>query len=158
MTIGNVFPQELPDVVPLKDALIGLEYDEEEVKYLTEKFSKTAYWRDTGSKMEIDPSKVLTGMDYHPKGHHFNLKRVSQYQPAPTLTAMGSNDTTAGAFHWAEPRKLTLGELKRIQSLPDDFKLTGKWNQKSERIGRMVPPLMMKVIADSVYNKILKEI
>ena len=158
MTIGNVFPQELPDVVPLKDALIDLEYDEEEVKYLTEKFSKTAYWRDTGSKMEIDPPKVLTGMDYHPKGHHFNLKRVSQYQPAPTLTAMGSNDTTAGAFHWAEPRKLTIGELKRIQSLPDDFKLTGKWNQKSERIGRMVPPLMMKAIADSVYNKVLKEI
>lgn len=158
MTIGNVFPQESKDVVPLKDALVGLEYDEEEVKYLTEKFSKTAYWRDTGSKMEIDPPKVLTGMDYHPKGHHFNLKRVSQYQPAPTLTAMGSNDTTAGAFHWSEPRKLTLGELKRIQSLPDDFKLTGKWNQKSERIGRMVPPLMMKVIADSVYNKILKEI
>ena len=158
MTIGNVFPQELPDVVPLKDALIDLEYDEEEVKYLTDKFSKTAYWRDTGSKMEIDPPKVLTGMDYHPKGHHFNLKRVSQYQPAPTLTAMGSNDTTAGAFHWAEPRKLTLGELKRIQSLPDDFKLTGKWNQKSERIGRMVPPLMMKAIADSVYNKVLKEI
>ena len=158
MTIGNVFPQELPDVVPLKDALIDLEYDEEEVKYLTDKFSKTAYWRDTGSKMEIDPPKVLTGMDYHHKGHHFNLKRVSQYQPAPTLTAMGSNDTTAGAFHWAEPRKLTIGELKRIQSLPDDFKLTGKWNQKSERIGRMVPPLMMKVIADSVYNKILKEI
>ena len=158
MTIGNVFPQELPDVVPLKDALIDLEYDEEEVKYLTDKFSKTAYWRDTGSKMEIDPPKVLTGMDYHPKGHHFNLKRVSQYQPAPTLTAMGSNDTTAGAFHWAEPRKLTIGELKRIQSLPDDFKLTGKWNQKSERIGRMVPPLMMKAIADSVYNKVLKEI
>ena len=158
MTIGNVFPQELPDVVPLKDALIDLEYDEEEVKYLTDKFTKTAYWRDTGSKMEIDPPKVLTGMDYHHKGHHFNLKRVSQYQPAPTLTAMGSNDTTAGAFHWAEPRKLTIGELKRIQSLPDDFKLTGKWNQKSERIGRMVPPLMMKVIADSVYNKILKEI
>ena len=158
MTIGNVFPQELPDVVPLKDALIDLEYDAEEVKYLTDKFTKTAYWRDTGSKMEIDPPKVLTGMDYHPKGHHFNLKRVSQYQPAPTLTAMGSNDTTAGAFHWAEPRKLTIGELKRIQSLPDDFKLTGKWNQKSERIGRMVPPLMMKAIADSVYNKVLKEI
>ena len=158
MTIGNVFPQELPDVVPLKDALIDLEYDAEEVKYLTDKFIKTAYWRDTGSKMEIDPPKVLTGMDYHPKGHHFNLKRVSQYQPAPTLTAMGSNDTTAGAFHWAEPRKLTIGELKRIQSLPDDFKLTGKWNQKSERIGRMVPPLMMKAIADSVYNKVLKEI
>ena len=158
MTINNVFPEQSTDVIPLKDALVGLEYDAEEVDYLTKKFLNTAYWKDTGSNMEIDPPKVLTGMDYHPKGHHFNLKRVSQYVPAPTLTAMGSNDTTAGAFHWAEPRKLTIGELKRIQSLPDDFKLTGKWNQKSERIGRMVPPLMMKAIADSIYNKILKEI
>jgi DNA (cytosine-5)-methyltransferase 1 len=153
-----VFPEQSVDVIPLKDALVGLEYDAEEVDYLTKKFLNTAYWKDTGSNMEIDPPKVLTGMDYHPKGHHFNLKRVSQYAPAPTLTAMGSNDTTAGAFHWAEPRKLTIGELKRIQSLPDDFKLTGKWNQKSERIGRMVPPLMMKAIADSIYNKVLKEI
>ena len=158
MTINNVFPEQSTEVIPLKDALIGLEYDAEEVDYLTKKFLNTAYWKDTGSNMEIDPPKVLTGMDYHPKGHHFNLKRVSQYAPAPTLTAMGSNDTTAGAFHWAEPRKLTIGELKRIQSLPDDFKLTGKWNQKSERIGRMVPPLMMKAIADSIYNKVLKEI
>jgi len=158
MTINSVFPEQSVDVIPLKDALVGLEYDVEEVDYLTKKFLNTAYWKDTGSNMEIDPPKVLTGMDYHPKGHHFNLKRVSQYAPAPTLTAMGSNDTTAGAFHWAEPRKLTIGELKRIQSLPDDFKLTGKWNQKSERIGRMVPPLMMKAIADSIYNKVLKEI
>ena len=158
MTINSVFPEQSVDVIPLKDALVGLEYDAEEVDYLTKKFLNTAYWKDTGSNMEIDPPKVLTGMDYHPKGHHFNLKRVSQYAPAPTLTAMGSNDTTAGAFHWAEPRKLTIGELKRIQSIPDDFKLTGKWNQKSERIGRMVPPLMMKAIADSIYNKVLKEI
>ena len=158
LTMNHVFPQPSKTVVPLKDALIGLEYDEEEVKYLTEKFSNTAYWKQTGSNMPVDPDKVLTGMDYHPKGHHFNLKRVSQYQPAPTLTAMGSCDTTAGAFHWAEPRKLTLGELKRIMSLPDDFKLTGKWNQKAERIGRMVPPLMMKALASSVYENVLEKV
>ena len=158
LTMNHVFPQPSKTVVPLKDALVGLEYDEEEVKYLTEKFSNTAYWKQTGSNMPVDPDKVLTGMDYHPKGHHFNLKRVSQYQPAPTLTAMGSCDTTAGAFHWAEPRKLTLGELKRIMSLPDDFKLTGKWNQKAERVGRMVPPLMMKALATSVYENVLEKV
>jgi DNA (cytosine-5)-methyltransferase 1 len=43
-------------------------------------------------------------------------------------------------------------------SLPDDFKLTGKWNQKAERIGRMVPPLMMKSIAESIYNNVLSKI
>ena len=158
LTLSHVFPTPNKEVLPLKDVLVDLVYDDEEVKYLTEKFSKTAYWRDTGSKMELDPPKVLSGMDYHPKGHHFNLKRVSQYQPAPTLTAMGSGDTTAGAFHWNEPRKLTLGELCRIMSLPDDFKLTGKWNQKAERIGRMVPPLMMKALASSVYENVLKDL
>ena len=156
LNISSIFPTGSKDVIPLGQALEGLEYDEEEVKMLTEKFSKTAYWRDTGSKMPKNPDKVLTGMDYHHKGHHFNLKRVSLKVPAPTLTAMGSNDTTAGAFHWSEPRKLTIGELKRIQSLPDDFKLTGKWNQKSERIGRMVPPILLKEIADSVYEKVIK--
>ena len=158
LTMNHVFPQPSKIVVPLKDALVGLEYDEEEVKYLIEKFSNTAYWKQTGSKMPVDPDKVLSGMDYHPKGHHFNLKRVSQYTPAPTLTAMGSCDTTAGAFHWADPRKLTLGELKRIMSLPDDFKLTGKWNQRAERLGRMVPPLMMKALASSVYENVLEKV
>ncbi len=156
MNIHSIFPSEDNPMVSLGEALDDLEYDDEEVKTLTEKFSKTAYWKDTGSKMPINPDKVLTGMDYHHKGHHFNLKRVSLKVPAPTLTAMGSNDTTAGAFHWNEPRKLTIGELKRIQSLPDDFKLTGKWNQQSERIGRMVPPLMLKAIADAVYEKVIK--
>ena len=156
MTIGNLFPEASRETIPVKDVMIGLQYDKDEVDYLTEKFTNTAYWKQTGSIMPVDPEKVLTGGDYHPKGHHFNLKRVSQYAPAPTLTAMGSADTTAGAFHWNEPRKLTLGELKRIMSLPDDFILTGKWNQKAERIGRMVPPLMMKAIASSIYDKVIK--
>ena len=156
MNIANIFPQETDTVIPLRNALENLEYDDNEVKELTEKFSGTAYWRDTGSKMEDNPPKVLTGANYHHKGHHFNLKRVSLEQPAPTLTAMGGGQTTAGAFHWNEPRKLTLGELKRIQSLPDDFHLTGKWNQRAERIGRMVPPLLLKAIADSVYEKVIK--
>tara|TARA_B100000900_G_C20591886_1_gene721916 strand:+ start:1827 stop:2975 length:1149 start_codon:yes stop_codon:yes gene_type:complete len=157
MNIESIFPTKSKSTVVLKDALNNLEYDDEEIKTLTEKFTNTAYWRDTGSKMPLNPDKVLTGCDFHPKGHHFNLKRVSLEKPAPTLTAMGSNDTTAGAFHWNEPRKLTIGELKRIQSLPDDFILTGKWNQQSERIGRMVPPLLLKSVADSVYENVIKE-
>ena len=101
----------------LKIYLNNLKYDDEEVKTLTDKFTNTAYWKDTGSKMPLNPDKVLTGCDFHPKGHHFNLKRVSLEKPAPTLTAMGSNDTTAGAFHWNEPRKLTIGELKKEYNL-----------------------------------------
>ena len=157
MNISQVFPEPDKDVIPVKDVMEGLVNGEKEVKYLTEKFTKTAYWKQTGSKMPVDPDKVLTGMDYHPKGHHFNLKRVSQYQPSPTITAMGSAETTAGAFHWNEARKLTLGELKRITTLPDDFKLTGKWSQRAERCGRMVPPRMMERIASAIYTNVLEK-
>tara|TARA_Y100000816_G_scaffold57903_1_gene37875 strand:- start:601 stop:1797 length:1197 start_codon:yes stop_codon:yes gene_type:complete len=157
MTISQVFPDADSKAMVLKDAMVDLVNDPEEVKHLTEKFTNTAYWKQTGSKMPINPDKVLTGMDFHPKGHHFNLKRCSLEAPSPTITAMGSAETTAGAFHWSEPRKLTIPELKRIMSLPDDFKLTGKWNQMAERCGRMVPPLMMERIASSVYEKVLEK-
>ena len=155
MNIGSVFPENFDYVVPLKDALNGLEYDKEEVDMLTERFLGTKYWQDTGAKMPTFPERVLNGDDFNERNSHFNLKRVSLEQPAPTITAMGSGITNAGSFHWSEPRKLTIGELMRIQSLPDDFVLTGKWNQRAERIGRMVPPLMLKAIASSVYEKVI---
>ena len=156
MTISQIFPEPDKEAMKLKDAMVGLVNDPDEVKYLTEKWENTAYWKQTGSKMPANPDKVLTGMDFHPKGHHFNLKRCSLEAPAPTITAMGSAETTAGAFHWSEPRKLTIPELKRIMALPDDFKLTGKWSQKAERCGRMVPSRMMERIASSIYEKVLK--
>ena len=156
MTISHIFPEPDKEAMKLKDAMVGLVNDPDEVKYLTEKWENTAYWKQTGSKMPANPDKVLTGMDFHPKGHHFNLKRCSLEAPAPTITAMGSAETTAGAFHWSEPRKLTIPELKRIMALPDDFKLTGKWSQKAERCGRMVPSRMMERIASSIYEKVLK--
>lgn len=40
---------------------------------------------------------------------------------------------------------------------PDDFQLNGAFAQKAARIGRMVPPLMTKAIAESVYKNILRK-
>ena len=149
LNIAGVFPEKNSEVVTCGKAFEDLIYDEEEIKMLTETFSKGSHF-ETASKMPLDPKKVLTGCDYHPRGHHFNMKRISRFKPAPTITASG------GCIHWSELRKLALCETRRLTSLPEDFKLTGKWEQKSERMGRMVPPLMMKAIADSIYKKVLK--
>jgi len=149
LNISSIFPDKISEPITCGEAFEDLDYDKEEIKFLTEKFAKSSHFQ-TASKMPLNPEKVLTGMDYHPKGHHFNLKRISQYKPSPTITATG------GCIHWSEMRKLALCETRRIMSLPEDFKLTGKWEQKSERMGRMVPPLMMKAIAESVYENVLK--
>ena len=150
LNIAGIFPEKSSRVpVTCGNAFSDLVYDEEEIKMLTESFTKGSHFV-TASKMPLDPKKVLTGCDFHPKGHHFNMKRISRFKPAPTITASG------GCIHWSEMRKLALCETRRLTSLPEDFKLTGKWEQRSERMGRMVPPLMMKAIAGSIYKKVLK--
>ena len=156
MTLSSLFPEPNNSITTLQGAFDGLEYDKEEVDMLTTKWKETAYYKQTCVLMPRNPDRVITGTDYHPKGWHFNLKIASEFQPSPTITAMGATEKTAGVCHWNDDRKFTLGELKRVTSLPDDFKLTGKWAQKSERCGRMVPSLMMKSLAESMYNKVIK--
>ena len=138
MTLSSLFPTPNKTQTTLQGAFDGLEYDKEEVTMLTEKWKETAYYKQTCVLMPRNPKKVITGTDYHPKGWHFNLKIASEFQPSPTITAMGATEKTAGVCHWNDDRKFTLGELKRVTSLPDDFKLTGKWAQRAERCGRMV--------------------
>ena len=157
MTMYQLYPEKNDVQTTLGEAINDIvNEDKEELDYLFDKISPEKAVGKTLMKMPKDPDKVLTGMDYHEKGHHFNLKRSSLRKPCPTITAMGNLAGVAGTCHPLEDRKFTIKELKRIMSLPEDFKLTGKHKQQSERIGRMVPPLMMKALAESVYNKVLK--
>jgi DNA-cytosine methyltransferase len=87
---------------------------------------------------------------------HYTLTRCSWDRPAPTMVVSGQRpDGLTGAIHPEKDRKFTLPELKRLTGLPDDFVLTGTLSQASERVCRMVPPLLTKAIAESVYTKVL---
>ena len=157
MTMYQLYPDKNDFRTTLGEAINDVvNEDKEELDYLLEKIGPERAVGKTLMKMPKDPDKVLTGMDYHVKGHHFNLKRSSLRKPCPTITAMGNLAGVAGTCHPIEDRKFTIKELKRIMSLPEDFILTGDHKKQSERIGRMVPPLMMKALAESVYNKVLK--
>lgn len=87
------------------------------------------------------------------KASYFDYRRLGWYKPAPTIKA-----TPGGLYHPDETRSLTIRELKRLSTLPDDFILTGGYNQQWERCGRLVPPLMYKFIADHVRDEILKKV
>ena len=150
MNIASIFPQENKEVVTVGEALQDLELDSEEVKWCTDTWLSSAHYKDTASLMPDDPDKVLGGNDFHPKGWHFNVKKMSRHHPAPTIT------TNADVCHFIEKRRLTIREIKRIMALPDDFIVTGSMSQKIERCGRMVPSLMMKAIAESVYKNVIE--
>lgn len=91
-----------------------------------------------------------------PKASMFNLVRVSPDKPAPTINAAGGSPGNANIAHWEVPRKFTLGELRRLGGFPDDFILQGTYQQRWERIGRAVPPVMMKAIAATCRDAMLK--
>lgn len=84
---------------------------------------------------------------------YLNLSKPHPDKPSPTITALGANSgggapgATGSVTHPLERRKFTIAELKRLCAFPDDFQLTGSYAQQWERLGRAVPPLMMKAVA-----------
>ena len=104
------------------------------------------YWLATkpGDDLSI-ACQHLTGKDSF-RTHY----KLSPHRQANTIT-----QGTQQLYHWAEPRTLTLQELRRIGGFPDDFELTGDFRQRWERIGRAVPPLIMSRIAGTIATEIL---
>jgi len=70
----------------------------------------------------------------------------------PCKTIVASQGRYGGPFHW-KGRKFTNQELKRLQSFPDDYKISGSELLVSKQIGNSVAPLFASVIAKSIMNQ-----
>ena len=57
-------------------------------------------------------------------------------------------------IHPIEPRVITVREMARLQSFPDDFIFKGAKGKQMVRIGNAVPPLMAKAIALGIQKTI----
>lgn len=119
---------------------------------------------DPETNYDITLDRYALGVEYdklkigQQSDKYFQLVRPSLDKPIGTITATGGNVGAASVTHPIEKRKFTLIELRALSSFPPDFQLTGTYEQRWERIGRSVPPLMMKAIAESVKVNILDKI
>jgi len=114
---------------------------------------------ETGQDISIIRYALYQEWKKLPLGGHserlFSLRKPLRNKPSPTLVATGGNIGAGSVTHPQYPRKLNLKELRQLSSFPADFQLTGKYQQRYERIGRAVPPLMMKAIAETILKEIL---
>ena len=90
----------------------------------------------------------------------FDASRLDNSKPAPTVKkALGSY--AIGVIHPTEDRRITISELKRLASFPDDFKFVGKFSEQWARIGNAVMPKFMEAIAlhikKNIFDKIKKK-
>jgi DNA (cytosine-5)-methyltransferase 1 len=83
--------------------------------------------------------------------HVYNHRRDCWDKPHYTLLQR------TRAMHQLKARWLTVLEGKRIQTIPDDFILTGTTQQQWERVGRSVPPLGMYYLAKHIKETFLDE-
>lgn len=154
--IDPVFPKPYNYYYTVADAFQGVQNPPEEVEErLAAMKGKMA---EILRKMPKNPKRIIAGSSYNEKGSYFNLQRLSMLCPSSTIVALSTQKSTAGLCHPLEDRKLTIAELKRLTSLPDDFIVTGNLNQQGERIGRMVPPVMMMNISKTIKEQILDKI
>jgi DNA (cytosine-5)-methyltransferase 1 len=160
-TINSILPTgDISNLVSVKDAIHYIENDPEEELMLEEYAAKTPAHKKWTQLLAKNPNKILSPSDsefsdINPKGSYFNLYRSCPDLPSPTLTQMGQQRSVSGVFHYEKDRKFTTMELRRLMSLPDDYILTGDFDKKAERIGRMVAPFMMRDISKSVYENII---
>ena len=110
---------------------------------------------DTNDLTECDISRFAVGKELkklRPGGQsekYFSLNKLDPNTYAGTLTATAGCLSAASIAHWQD-RKLSVKEAIRVQSFPEDYYLGDTYPNKIERLGRSVPPFLMKKIALSL--------
>jgi len=68
-----------------------------------------------------------------------------------TIKAQGGLYT--GPFHW-DSRPFTIAELKRLQTFPDDYNISGGRQAVIQQIGNSVPPQLARILALSILEQV----
>lgn len=134
----KLHPKPFGPLISLRKAFEGLVLDRKDMEE-TVMNKNTVMYKRLESLKRGETHKV-----------NFNLSKSHPDKPCGCVMAtVGSTPK-----HW-DNRMFCLKEMKRIMSVPDDYKLTGKVDQRKERLGRMVPPVMMANIARNIYMEVL---
>lgn len=72
----------------------------------------------------------------------------------PSWTIQAQPGTATGPFHWKN-RRLSVREMCRLQTFPDDYEILGSLNEAQMQIGNAVPCLMGEVLGRSIREQLI---
>lgn len=81
------------------------------------------------------------------------LYKADPDKPVRTIKAQGGQYT--GPFHWNN-RPFTVRELKRLQTIPDSYEISGGKQVAVHQIGNSVPPQIARLLALAILNQVFK--
>lgn len=129
---------------------------------------------------EVTPELIVRGKHAHllplvPPGEnylHFTAKRghpkplfrwrsrywsflLKLHPHRPSWTIQASPGPTIGPFHW-DDRRLTLAEIKRIQTFPDEYEIVGSRQSVQRQLGNAVPSLLAQKVGEAVRRQLFQ--
>jgi DNA (cytosine-5)-methyltransferase 1 len=138
-------------VVSAGTALKDVVNDPEEMTMLLAAGQKYAAYK---SWPYLQPGQKLTDLGVK---NGYSCLKVHPDRPCNTVIKNDGYITRHGLMHWAEQRRFSVAEYKRLQSFPDDFQFAGTYADAVHRIGNSVPPQFMKRIAEHIRDNILNQ-
>ncbi len=88
-------------------------------------------------------------------GKGFQTARIYNDRVCPTITKVIGGIGFGTLIHPFEDRVLSIPELKRVCSFPDNYIITGEYKEQKARLGNAVMPKMMYHIAKHIKENIL---
>ena len=80
--------------------------------------------------------------------------RLTKEMTAPTITRWVFHPGSGRWGHPVDTRLLTIREVARVQSFPDNFEFVGTYTQQAGQLGNAVPPLLVKELAESMLRQL----
>ncbi len=74
----------------------------------------------------------------------------------PSWTIQAQPGPAVGPFHWKN-RRLTMRELARLQTFPDDVTIVGNRGSMHKQLGNAVPSLLAEVLRREIRHRLLGE-
>jgi DNA (cytosine-5)-methyltransferase 1 len=147
LNLEPIYPEPFKKLIKVKEAWINLPKQEKQIKKLD--LNGFALLEKV---KRLKPGQCIQDLPEQKSG--FTTIRIQYNKVSPTISkSMEHKSAHNGLIHPKEHRKLTLAELKRLHTYPDNFKFTD-WKNGWHRIGNSVPQKMIYYIEKTLKKEI----
>ncbi len=126
-------------------------------KTVTNHFARFLQPKQLERLSSIEPGQGMKDLPAHLRtkgGYSGAYGRLTKEMVAPTITRWVFHPGSGRWGHPVDTRLLTIREIARIQSFPDDYEFVGTYVQRAGQLGNAVPPFIVKKIVGSMLAQI----
>lgn len=135
--------EAIDDLPKLNSGEISNIPNHEAMSHSEQMLNKMSYVSNGGSRHQIPEKLRPTSGDVR--------KYIKYNADEPSICVTGD---MRKVFHYSQNRALSVRELARIQSFPDNFIFVGSKISQQQQVGNAVPPLMSQAIAKTIKEEL----